>query len=683
MSVQVRRRGQRSARKARSSAAAATTVVNGNSPMVRARPVLLPETNEIIAAMESLYADELKPVGRILRKRIAERAAADSDGKGQCTLPDVHGRHLRQVCDACPLIRVEPEDGGEWGALLIGVKGSFMDVYSPNDVYPQELWDGAAAYFETLDGDDILLPGGRYSCAQALAKRQLPFLAGYSVGKICHIVQLAISQKKILGYLNGGVVPYNHSQSMVKEQCVLFKQPCAGPIKSEVMPIATWDEALDGVRKIMEVEIDRGQTVVPLSNVKRLFRSRFNLELSETMLGHLKLSDLLQDPKFADICTVQLEGNGYNVIKPSCRRSISLEDWLPVAEEGGLLTGSSSLQLDTEPLRVNLHLDEAPSADTAALYAEVDGVPLFPPTPSFPPTPAVKGFGRYEVYGASPSNLAGLDSVHHTVHNTFIHTPLPPTTPMRTSRRRTQSVPRDMGATTEEWGGPCDDLAYLHKPVKDDGRASADTAEGSSSEWDSDQHSSTVSSGSPAPDADDAHDKADKVVALEQRRPQFRPSVSLTLEDEAMVSPEPSAKKWTNMSLTPAKLSRRAPVNQFIRNTFIHAAEPPPTPSPASANRGQSIPRNFGSEKSMWDTTYKPLAHLPNKVELTTPKASTPAFLRREQGQWTPTPLMTPECRRRSTTPLMTPEFPEFPYFSSPQRSGRSKGPVLRLSDLL
>jgi hypothetical protein len=74
---------------------------------------------------------------------------------------------------------------------------------------------------------------------------------------------------------------------------------------------------------------------------------------------------------------------------------------------------------------------------------------------------------------------------------------------------------------------------------------------------------------------------------------------------------------------------------------------------------------------------------LPNKVDLTTPKARSPAFLRREQAPYTPTPLMTPECRRRSTTPLMTPEFPEFPYFSSPQHSCRSKGPVLRLSDLL
>jgi len=370
------------------------------------------------------------------------------------------------------------------------------------------------------------------------------------------------------------------------------------------------------------------------------------------------------------------------VIKQSCRRSISLEDWLPVAEESGLLTGNSSLELDTEPRRVNLHLDEAPCAGTA-LYAEVDGVPLFPPTPSFPPTPAFRGFARWQdMSPASPSILAGGGALRQIVQNTFIHTPLPPTPPMRTSRRRTQSVPRDMGANLDEWEASCHEMIFLNKAVENDGNASAETVEGSSSEWDSDQHSSTgfseITAQSPLPDAEDVHEK----VALEQRRPQFRPSMSLTLEDEALVSPEPAVGKWANMSLTPAKLSRRGPVGRFIRNTFIHATEPPPTPSPASANRGQSIPRNFGSEKSVWEATYHSLAYLPNKVELTTPQACSPAFLRRGQGQWTPTPLVTPEFRRQSTTPLMTPEFPEFPFFGPPS-THRSRGPVLRLSDLL
>jgi hypothetical protein len=54
---------------------------------------------------------------------------------------------------------------------------------------------------------------------------------------------------------------------------------------------------------------------VPLSNVKRQFRAEFQLELSETMLGHSKLSSLLQDDRFGDICMVQLEGQGYTVVQ--------------------------------------------------------------------------------------------------------------------------------------------------------------------------------------------------------------------------------------------------------------------------------------------------------------------------------------------------------------------------------
>ena len=56
-----------------------------------------------------------------------------------------------------------------------------------------------------------------------------------------------------------------------------------------------------------------GTSTIPLSNVKRLFRSRYHTELSETALGHSKLSELLQDPKLKDICHVRLQGHGYVV----------------------------------------------------------------------------------------------------------------------------------------------------------------------------------------------------------------------------------------------------------------------------------------------------------------------------------------------------------------------------------
>merc|ERR1719265_1716039 len=81
--------------------------------------------------------------------------------------------------------------------------------------------------------------------------------------------------------------------------------------------MASWETARMYLRDILEnaARSGSGPGVVPLSNVKRLFHSRFHLELSETMLGHSKLSELLQDPKFHDVCTVQLQSHGYIVVQ--------------------------------------------------------------------------------------------------------------------------------------------------------------------------------------------------------------------------------------------------------------------------------------------------------------------------------------------------------------------------------
>lgn len=45
--------------------------------------------------------------------------------------------------------------------------------------------------------------------------------------------------------------------------------------------------------------------MVAVSNVKRLFRSRFGLDLSETALGYSRVSELLQDHRLHDICALE------------------------------------------------------------------------------------------------------------------------------------------------------------------------------------------------------------------------------------------------------------------------------------------------------------------------------------------------------------------------------------------
>eukprot|EP00933_Yihiella_yeosuensis_P009452 TRINITY_DN11536_c0_g1_i1.p1 TRINITY_DN11536_c0_g1~~TRINITY_DN11536_c0_g1_i1.p1 ORF type:complete len:717 (+),score=171.82 TRINITY_DN11536_c0_g1_i1:97-2247(+) len=285
----------------------------------RAHPQIVPgkstanqvlDMSEVLAAVETLYLDELKPYGRILRKRLAERALAAGHGT-----VDVDIRRLKSVCESCQWIQIQDEEGGDWSALLHGRPMAFVDVYSPQDFYPAELWHAAARYFDSLDDASMVLPGGRYSCAQALISRGLPFLIGRTLGQVCHIVQLAISQKKLLGYLNGAVVPYGRSQSMIKERCAERQRPCTNTVRGTgSSDLADWAAVVKGLKEILS-NLGPGVPSIPLSNVKRLFRSRYQMELSETALGHSKLSELLQDPCLRDVCMVKLQGHGY-VVSP-------------------------------------------------------------------------------------------------------------------------------------------------------------------------------------------------------------------------------------------------------------------------------------------------------------------------------------------------------------------------------
>jgi hypothetical protein len=164
----------------------------------------------------------------------------------------------------------------------------------------------------------MVLPGGRYSCAQVLASR-LPFLSPFPLGQVCHIVQLAISQKKLLGYLNGSVVPYKHSQSMLKEQCAQRQRPSSSGGKAA--GLATW-QMLRSFLQMTFASMDGAVAeCVPLSNVKRLFRTRHRVELSETALGHAKLSELMRDPRVSDLCSVRLQNHGYAVFPPQQARA--------------------------------------------------------------------------------------------------------------------------------------------------------------------------------------------------------------------------------------------------------------------------------------------------------------------------------------------------------------------------
>merc|ERR1719183_100765 len=110
----------------------------------------------------------------------------------------------------------------------------------------------------------------------------------------------------------------------MKDIAASHKELCAQQVQVSELAIASWKDARRCLKKILTESLQAGVDQVPLSNIKRICRSQYQIELSETSLGHSKLSDFLQDSRLSDICTVRLEDQGYFVV-PECTTTDGFE----------------------------------------------------------------------------------------------------------------------------------------------------------------------------------------------------------------------------------------------------------------------------------------------------------------------------------------------------------------------
>lgn len=287
---------------------------SGMIPKVSSAPPR-PTREMIVEAVRSLYADELKPVDRVLRKRVLERSQAGSYHRRY----DMSLSELQHLCHECPELVVEASavgPPGEWAVMLRGSPGHFVDASSSHDEYGEAMWQQLAVYLGGL-APSATLPGGRLAAAEQLVKEDLPFLAGRSLGSVCHIVQLAISRRS-LRYSKARLVPCDRRVAKDAPDANV-KLPATRQHRA-----ATWPEVAGGLQSLFQTS-PRADGQVPLSNVKRLFRSKLDLEIEEATLGCDKLSDVFR-------C---LAGEGYCELQATVRGLVMVPLSLPFSAIGG------------------------------------------------------------------------------------------------------------------------------------------------------------------------------------------------------------------------------------------------------------------------------------------------------------------------------------------------------------
>jgi len=372
-------------------------------------PVTPFTVEDVLAAMDDMYVDELKPVNKLLRRRVFARINSSR------TI-DVDMQVLWDMCRSCPLITVGFEPNGDWYALLVDRPPMFVDISDDSDHYSATMWANFKTFCESPQSHTIHLSGGR--CAAAESLRILPDLAGFSLGRLCHIVELALNERKLLGYNDGAIVPYRFSERARKEQSILLQKPSA----DSRMQVATLEVARTCLQLLLQ---ESPSGTLPLPNVKRLFGAKFKVQLSETVFGHTKVLHLLQDPRFQDICTVEFE-SGFIVTRKGTRLA-------------GLSKDVPAFDVEVDkPRAVEFCPGEPlPTEEVEMLIGHDDPIWLAPSpaleTLQLPLTPAPR-------WCLSPNTLS-KDGYAGLVQNTFIHAKLPPSSPFAGTRRRIASAP--------------------------------------------------------------------------------------------------------------------------------------------------------------------------------------------------------------------------------------------------
>jgi hypothetical protein len=191
----------------------------------------------------------------------------------------------------------QPANGDEASIYFVTEPAWFkgwVDIDSPNDPYDEEMWGKLAQFLD----DQHTFAGGRYGMARELLQRQLPFLAEYSLGEICHIVQLAIQQRKLIVY---------HRKMLKPVQSIMCQQPVANGNGAGADGEVT---DMDQLCQLLFRMLMRHPQGVQLSRMKQMIKREFGNTISEMTFQCTKLSELFAREPLQGAFVLEVEDTG-------------------------------------------------------------------------------------------------------------------------------------------------------------------------------------------------------------------------------------------------------------------------------------------------------------------------------------------------------------------------------------
>ncbi|CAK9056697.1 unnamed protein product [Durusdinium trenchii] len=244
----------------------------------------------LISTLESLYEDRIKPMANYIKGRLKERSVPDVIVK---SFEDLYTQHP-------DLFEVQNPKCGEETTIYFHkaptwFKG-WIDIDSSQDPYDESMWKEFAKF---LDGEHTFA-GGRYGMARELMQRHLPFLANYSLGEVCHIVQLAIQHRRLIVY---------HRKMLKPIQTVLCQLSPDGADNTEGEEIKDMDDLMLALFRMLL----HHPSGIRLCRMKQMIKHEFQRKLSEMAFQCTKLIELFNEEPLNKTFVLDTENDGKSI----------------------------------------------------------------------------------------------------------------------------------------------------------------------------------------------------------------------------------------------------------------------------------------------------------------------------------------------------------------------------------